>query len=109
MRSTLTRSYRGDTRPRDAVAAEQQNINPQKEEDFLKNIEELNERRLPPKRDMIRNFASSVAQKEVSDSRVTHFINKHYDRLWSQWNSAIDSLHHNANWAESYRLYLNFW
>jgi hypothetical protein len=71
----------------------------------VKYIEELTERRLPPTRDMKRNFASSVAQKKVSESWVTRFINKHSNRLTSQWNFAIDSLRHNADSAEKYRLY----
>ena len=68
VRSTLTRRHQGNTRPREEVSAEQQTINPQQEEDLVRYIEELTERRLPPTRDMIRNFASSVAQKEVSDT-----------------------------------------
>ena len=68
VRSTLTRRHQGNTRPRDEVSADQQNINPQQEEDLVRYIEELTERRLPPTRDMIQNFASSVAQKEVSES-----------------------------------------
>jgi hypothetical protein len=84
VRSTLTRRHQGDTCPHGEVSAEQQNINPEQEEDLVRYIEELTKRRLLPIRDMIRNFASSVAQKEVSDSWVTCFINKHHDQLASQ-------------------------
>ena len=62
VRSTLTRRHQGNTHPRDAVAADQQNINPQQEGDLLKYVEELTERRLPPSRDMTQDFAPSVAQ-----------------------------------------------
>ena len=71
----------------------------------MKYIEELTEHHLPPAKDMIQNFASSVAQKEVSDSWVTRFINKHHDRISSQWNSGMDSLRRNADSAEKYQLY----
>ncbi|KAF1364640.1 hypothetical protein EJ07DRAFT_97400 [Lizonia empirigonia] len=104
-RSTLSRRHRGVTRSRDATDEDRQNLNPQQEKDLVKYIEQLNKQRLPPTRDMIQNFASGVAQKRVSDSWVTRFINKYSDQLTSQWNSAMDSLRHNADSAEKYRLY----
>ena len=77
VRSTLTRRHQGNTRPRDTVAADQQNINPLQEKDLLKYAGELTEPRLPPSRDMIQDFASSVAQlyqgqlsNKVSDSNA---------------------------------------
>ncbi|KAF1364047.1 hypothetical protein EJ07DRAFT_172976 [Lizonia empirigonia] len=103
-RSTLSRRHRGVTRSRDATDEDRQNLNPQQEKDLVKYIEQLTKQRLPPTRDMIQNFASGVAQKRVSDSWVTRFINKYSDQLTSQWNSAMDSLRHNADSAEKYRL-----
>ena len=47
VRSTWTGRHQGNTLPRDAVAADQQNINSQQEEDLLKYAEELTERRFP--------------------------------------------------------------
>jgi hypothetical protein len=105
VRSTLTRRHRAETRPRNEVSTEQQNLNPQQEKDLVGYIEELSERRLQPTRQMIRNFMSSVAQKEVSESAVTRFINKHHDQLTSQWNSAMDSVRHNADSAAKYEQY----
>lgn len=105
VRSTLSRRHRAETRPRHEVSIEQQNLNPQQEKDLVRYIEELTGRRLQPTRQTIQNFMSSVAQKEVSESAVTRFINKHLDRLTSQWNSAMDSVSHNADSAAKYKLY----
>ena len=62
---------------------------------------------MPPTRDMIRNFASTIAQKPVSDSWVTRFINKHKDRLTPRWTTAMDSVRHAADSSDKYSLYFD--
>lgn len=54
---------------------------------------------------MIRQFASSLARKEVSDSWVTRFINRNASHLISRWQQGIDRLRHKANLGEKYSLY----
>jgi hypothetical protein len=62
-RATLMRRHQGQTRPcRLANLA----LHPQQEKELVQYIKGLTERRLPPTRSMIRNFASSLAGKEVS-------------------------------------------
>ena len=46
----------------------QQQLNPQQESELVKYIGELTARWIPPTREMIRNFASPMAQNPVSDS-----------------------------------------
>ena len=79
--STLGRRHRRLTGPHSAKVVNQQKLNPQQEEELAVYIDKLTERRLQPSRDMIRNFASSVAREPVSDSWVTRFRHTHQERL----------------------------
>ncbi|KAF2622344.1 hypothetical protein BU25DRAFT_309911, partial [Macroventuria anomochaeta] len=63
----------------------QQKLTPHQEDELVKYIEELTARRLPPTREMIANFASSIATEPVSKSWVTRFINNHSIHLISQY------------------------
>ncbi|KAF1923994.1 uncharacterized protein M421DRAFT_404224, partial [Didymella exigua CBS 183.55] len=83
VRSTLTRTWRGETQPREAENTARQKLTPQQEEELVTYIEELTARHIPPTREMIRNFASAVTQEPVSESWVTRFINKHSIHLIS--------------------------
>lgn len=84
VRSTLTRRHQGVTQPYAAKATKQQKLNPQQEQELVEYIEGLSRQRIPPTREMVRNFASAVATKPVSKSWVTRFINKHNIHLISQ-------------------------
>jgi len=106
-RSTLSRRHKQIQAPRATKDTNQQKLNPQQEEELVKYIEGLTARRLPPTRDMIRNFASTIAREPVSDSWVTRFINKHKDRLTPRWTTAMDSVRHAADSGEKYRLYFD--
>ena len=77
VRSTLTRTWRGETRPHQEKVLAQQKLTLQQEEELVKYIEELTARHIPPTREMIQNFASSVAKERVSESWVTRFISKY--------------------------------
>ena len=107
VRSTLTRKWRGETRSRDEQAVAQQKLTPQQEAELVKYIEELTARRIPPTREMIRNFASAVAQKPVSESWVTRFINRHAIHLISQYSTGMDADRHNADSFVEYKLYFD--
>jgi transposase-like protein len=61
VRSTLTRTYRRETRSQEEKAVAQHKLTLQQEAELVKYIEELTARRIPPTREMIRNFASAVA------------------------------------------------
>jgi len=76
-RSTLARRHKGVQAHRETKDSNQQKFTQQQEEELVKYIEELTARHIPPTRDMIANFASAVAQKPVSESWVTRFINKY--------------------------------
>jgi hypothetical protein len=107
VRSTLTRKWRGETRSREAESIARQKLTPQQEEELVQYIEELTARHIPPTREMIQNFASSVAQEPVSESWVTRFINKYNIHLISQYSTGMDANRHNADSYVKYELYFN--
>jgi hypothetical protein len=107
VRSTLTRKWRGETRSREAESIARQKLTPQQEEELVQYIEELTARYIPPTREMIQNFASSVAQEPVSESWVTRFINKYNIHLISQYSTGMDANRHNADSYVKYELYFN--
>jgi hypothetical protein len=107
-RTTLSRQHRRVQRPRVTKDSEQYTLNPHQEAELVKYIKELTERRLPPTRSMIQNFASKLAKKDVSESWVTRFINRNKDELTSRWAPAMDSVRHNADSVVKYGLYLTF-
>jgi hypothetical protein len=106
-RSTLARRHKGVQAPREAKDSNQQKLNQQQEEELVKYIEELTARHIPPTREMIANFASSVAQEPVSESWVTRFINKYSIHLISQYSTGMDADRHNADSYVKYELYFN--
>jgi hypothetical protein len=105
VRSTLTRKWRGETRSREEQAVAQQKLTLQQEAELVKYIEELTACRIPPTREMIRNFASAVAQKPVFESWVTRFINRHAIHLIFQYSTGMDAGRHNADFFVKYKLY----
>ena len=79
--STLRRRHKGGQGSQAAKNVNQRALSPQQEQVLVKHIEELTACRIPPTRDMIRNFASVIARKEVSEAWVTRFINRNKDTV----------------------------
>ncbi|KAF1966861.1 hypothetical protein BU23DRAFT_485280 [Bimuria novae-zelandiae CBS 107.79] len=67
-RSTLMRRHHATTQPHALKIINQQKLAPQQEAELVKYIEGLTARHLPPIREMIRNFASTIAKEPVSES-----------------------------------------
>jgi hypothetical protein len=107
-RSTLSRRHRGVTRPHQVKISDQQKLTPEQEVELVQYIKGLTERHLPPTREMIRNFASTIAKEPVSESWVTRFINRHSIHLISHWTAGMDSNRHNADSEDKYRLHFEY-
>jgi predicted ABC-class ATPase len=60
-RLTLSRQHKRVQAPQTVKDSSQQKLTPQQEAELIKYIEELTARRIPPTREIIRNFASAVA------------------------------------------------
>jgi IS30 family transposase len=106
-RSTLSRRHRGRQGMLEAQRTNQQKLNPQQELELVSYIEDLTERELPPTREMIQNFASTIATEPVSNAWVTRFLHRQDDHLISKWSSGIDSVRHNADSNVKYTLYFD--
>jgi transposase-like protein len=78
VRSTLTRTHQRQNQP---LKLGRHFMHPQREQELIQYIKTLTERRIPPTRETIRNFASSLASREASESWVTRFINRHPTNL----------------------------
>jgi hypothetical protein len=61
LRSALSRRHRGVLRSKQAYAASKQSLTLQQELELVRYIEKLTKRGLPPTREIIKNFASSIA------------------------------------------------
>jgi hypothetical protein len=64
--------------------------------------------RLPPTRDMVRNFASTIAHKRVSESWVTRFYHCHEHNLILNWSTDIDAVRYAADSYYKYELYFHY-
>ena len=102
VRSTLTRRHQGQTQPSNLAHL---CLHPQHETELIRYIKTLTGRRIPPTRAMIRNFASSLAGREVLESWVTRFINRNPTYLISRWQRGMDRNRHKANSGAKYSLY----
>jgi hypothetical protein len=100
--STLARRHQGRSQPR---GTSHRSLHPQQETELIQYIKGLTEQRLPPTRTMIRNFASSLARKGVSESWVTRFLNRNSSHLISRWQTGMDRKRHKANSGAKYSLY----
>jgi hypothetical protein len=101
-RATLARRHQGRTRPHSVA---HNALHPQQEKELVQYIKGLSERRLPPTRTMIRNFASSLAGKDVSETWVTRFMARHLSELTSRYTSGMDRKRHKADSGAKYSLY----
>lgn len=104
-RSTLSRRHTGRQTSRNTKKVAQQKLNPQQEEELVLYIEDLTRRGLPPTRDMVRNFASTIAHERVSESWVTRFYHRHDHNLIFKWSTAMDAVRHAADSYHKYDLY----
>jgi hypothetical protein len=93
VRSTLQRRHRDQMRTRELTHLA---LNPQHEYELVQYIKELTERRTPPTRAMIRNFASFLVGREVSYRWVSRFLNRNNNRLVSRWQTGMDRDRHKA-------------
>ena len=96
------------TRPPEVKNFDQQKLTPEQEIELVQYIKGLTERHLPPTREMVRNFASTMAKEPVSESWVTRFIHRHSVHLISRWTAGMDSNRHKADSEDKYRLYFDY-
>jgi hypothetical protein len=81
-----------------------QALSPQQELELVGYIKRLTKRSLLPTREMIRNFSSEVAKRQLEESWVTRLINKHQIYLISKWTTGMNRARHLADSKIKYRL-----
>ena len=106
-RSTLSRRHQGSQHTKETKDLNQRALNPQQEIELVVYIEGLTKQGLPPTREMINNFASQVAHRQLSEAWVTRFINRHSIHIISRWSTGIDSVRHQADSGYKYKLYFD--
>jgi hypothetical protein len=101
-RCTLARRHKG---LQEAYGVRRLSLHPQHEKELVQYVDTLTERRLPPSREMIQRFASSLAGKEVSETWVTRFLHRHPNSLISAYSKGLNKLRCNADSGAKYSLY----
>ena len=109
VRSTLQRRHRAETQPRTTKAINQRVLSPMQEEELVKWIQKMNERHIPPRYNLVRNWASTIAQKEVGKNWVFGFLKRHRDRLVAKQTNAMDRNRHQADSKVKYEAYFTYW
>ncbi|KAH4900865.1 hypothetical protein HBI80_150040 [Parastagonospora nodorum] len=106
-RTTLSRRHRGIQAAVGTQPPNGRKLSPPQESELILYIEKLTRQGLPPTREMIRNFASSIAKKEVSERWVSRFIGRNKNELISKRTSAMDRTRHQADSYIKYQAYFN--
>jgi hypothetical protein len=104
-RHTLARRHKGITQSMTTKHQQQRKITPQAEAGLVQYIQGLSNQHMPPTRNMIQNFVSKIAKEEVSEAWVTRFLNRHPDEIISKWATGMDSVRHQAESKDNYKLW----
>nr|BBG74289.1 pogo transposable element [Alternaria alternata] len=102
-RSTLARRHQGVHKQRGVL---QRSLHPEREAELVRYIETLTERRLPPTKVMVQQFASQLAGKPVSEVWVKRFLRRHPNHLISRSGKAMAKERTKADSGAKYSLYL---
>ncbi|KAF2628503.1 hypothetical protein BU25DRAFT_420967 [Macroventuria anomochaeta] len=73
-RTTLSHHAQGVQMDRNTKNSNQAKLMPPQEHELVQYIIGLTERRLPPTREMIKNFVLGIAKVDVSESWVTRYV-----------------------------------
>jgi hypothetical protein len=82
-------------------------LNLQQELEFVRYLESLTERGLAPTREIVKKFAATIADWQLSDSWIKRFLRRHKDRLTAKTTTGIDRNRFKADSEHSYRSYFD--
>ena len=106
-RSAVSRRWRGVSRPRADSVADSLVLPPPQERELIVYITKLHFEGLAPTREMVRNFGTEMAGRELSKRWVDRFIDRHYDELFTRWGPSIDRVRHQADSLDKYDSYFD--
>jgi hypothetical protein len=101
-RMTLMRRHKGET---EAYGLRRLSLHLEHEAELVRYIKTLTERRLPPTRTIVQQFASELAGKPVSESWVSQFLRRHPNHLISRSGKAMAKERTKADSGAKYSLY----
>jgi hypothetical protein len=104
-RVTLARRHQGLTTSRAIRYQNQQALHPQQEKELIEYIDRVSKQGLPPDRNLVRRFASELAQKEIGYHWVDRFVQRYPDLLKPKLVTTIDRNCHKADSELKYKLY----
>jgi hypothetical protein len=103
--TTLRRIHQGQNKPMEEQKLRRQKLNPQQELELVNYIKGLTAHCLQPTREMVQNFASSIAQQPVGLSWVTQFLNQNSEAIKSHWTTGMNQNRHQADSEDKYQLF----
>jgi transposase-like protein len=106
-RSALSRRWRRVSRDRATADGDQQAIHPQQELELIQYITELHKVGLSPTRQMVPNFESEIAGRELSMKWVERFLHRNHDSLILRFAPKIDRVRHQADSLDDYNSYFD--
>ncbi|KAF1354404.1 hypothetical protein EJ07DRAFT_133050 [Lizonia empirigonia] len=106
-RKTVTQRIQGKSTSVDVKNLNQRLLTQHQEAELVRYINELTERRLPPTRTMIRNFARDLGPWEPSETWVSRFLRRHKSKLAPAWQTAMSTERHQADLGAKYKLYFD--
>ena len=106
-RSAVSRRWRGVSRPRADSVADSLALPPPQERELIEYITKLHFEGLAPTREMVRNFGTEMAGRELSKRWVDRFIDRHHDELFTRWGPSIDRVRHQADSLDKYDSYFD--
>jgi len=107
-RQTLKRRFYGEQSSR-AVAnlIHRQNLTIKQEKQLISHINMLTNRGLPPTSSIVRNLAEEIIERPVGKNWTGQFVQRHKDRLESQYLHNIDNMRTKAEYALIIQLFFD--
>lgn len=106
-RSTLTRRLQGVHASREDDVIRRRLLHPRTEIELVQYIRSLTEKHLQPSRQMIIYIITPFCAWPPSETWVTRFFQRHHDTLENLWQTPMETLRHDADNYERYRLYFD--
>jgi hypothetical protein len=103
-RRTLARRHQGLTTSHAICYQNQQALHPQQGIELIRYIDRLCVRGIPPSRDMVRGFASELAQKEIGYHWVDRFVQRYPGLLKPKPVAMMNRKRHRADSEPKYKL-----
>jgi hypothetical protein len=107
--TTLARRHQAKNQPRLVKSLQQRAVTPAQEQELILYINKQCEAGIPPPKNIVQGWASTLAGKGVSLRWVSRFLHRQQDQLVLRSTTGIDRSRHKADSEVKYDLYFKFW